>query len=539
MNLSNDIVEKILNSELDPVQRSCFRIAGRSLGLLGVRPRTESEALFERTEVLILDALRGLMICSTLLNNLDPTIAGYAKDYHSKLANHISYDMHISATRAALEAALPNTKPRKIELLRKCLQASLDKAANLVERYAIVDDRTWDSFRKAKAKLALEYTSDISAVVNAMQISKARVSLTPALTPDHVIYPAWKIARARLLRRSQTWKLWVDWYQYRFLGETSPEVPNALWKAIESDLCQNRDFLRKIDPVHVNGIFAETVIRHVEQLIDFQSNHIVSDIAPQIELTDNSIKITPADIGQESAPNKSAIFELISAINTMRDECEKNSASFLKDDLENYARSFSEDGWNDPIPFVVRGDIQRRSLDAIMTKPIDSDLPELSDRTLLAFRNLIRAHNFVISLHPEMKKIDDNLREGFGEIDADPLSKIRDIVDLYKSKKMIDDQSRETLNFLESRDSDSMRREGWYILWVGFLGNFVQAASAWVWKNRISLLKGTVSVGTATYAAGAWMIANEAWVLRTFPLDSSIGSLVRAALEVLKQLPLL
>ena len=196
------------------------------------------------------------------------------------------------------------------------------------------------------------------------------------------------------------------------------------------------------------------------------------------------------------------------------------------------------EGARDPIPFVVRGDAQRRTLDALLVKDDFSDLPELSDRTLLTFRNLVRTHNLIISLHPEKKKIDENLREGF-RTDTDPLEKLKSISDLYRSKKEIDNKSRETLKFLESKVDGEESNERSNLLALGFIGNFVQSTASWIWENRRKVGAGIVSTGSAVYFAGSWLVANEAWVLSTFPIDSSIGALVRAALQVLKGLPLL
>lgn len=539
MKIRAHVIEELLNCEIDPTARICFRISGKTFGLFGVRPSTDTEIQFFRSEQLILDSFRSLLICSTLLNDLNPQVAGFASDYYDRLADYLSYDRLAISIRAALKSALPANRQTKLETLRQCVQSSHDQTINLLGQY---NNSTRMNYKDKRAYLnSLEdaLQDEIELVVLETKRNGRFAKLPPAVNTENDIYYAWKTTKKRLQRRSETWKVWVDWYQYRFLGENSAEVPNALWKSIEMSLAKNKDFLTATDPIIVNGIFAEAIISEVTNLVDYQATHQVSNIAATFRFDDRQVYVTPSEVNTVESLNQSALNELIRSISVMREECKKNSASFLKDELEDYAVSISPNGWADVIPFAVRGDLLRRSLDAIQAKPVDSDLPDLSDRTLLSFRNLVRAHNFVVSIHPEVKHVDDHLREGINTYDVDPLEKIRDISGLYRSKVTIDAKSRETLDFLSNRLLTDNNVERKRLVAFGIIANFVQSSSAWIWSNRKKIVLGGITTGTAVFTAASWMVANEIWLLSTFPLNSSIGALVRSAMEILRSLPIL
>ena len=191
----------------------------------------------------------------------------------------------------------------------------------------------------------------------------------------------------------------------------------------------------------------------------------------------------------------------------MKAECDKNSASHLKDEIDRYDNSFGSTGWENPIPFAIRGDRLRRLLDIHLAKDAGSDIPDISDQTLFCFQNLVRAHNFAVSIHPDTRKIDDQLNEGLRGLDSDPLEIFRD-----SASKVL--------------------------LAFGFIGNVVQSASGWIWRNRKALAAGSVTLGGALLATAKWMLAQEAWLLANFSVNSQIGALLRSVLEILKSLPI-
>ncbi|MCD1621821.1 hypothetical protein [Citromicrobium bathyomarinum] len=402
--------------------------------------------------------------------------------------------------------------------------------ANYTDRMVAVDElknETWNYLKK-----------DLSDVIGIYRTKRGVGTLPPALNPNHSLYRSWLLLKERLQARSETWNVWIEWYEFRFLGKTSSKVPNGLWKSIENKLCLRHDFMSSDDVTTINGIFAEQILEEVEALVDYQASVEFSQTAPSVTVSNGTIEISDPPTARLSGQNHIAFSELQDALNAMKAECDKNSASHLKDDIDSYDNSFGSTGWENPIPFAIRGDRLRRLLDIHLAKDAGSDIPDISDQTLFCFQNLVRAHNFAVSIHPDTRKIDDQLNEGLRGLDSDPLEIFREISRIYQAKVVIDKNSRETLDFLRKgidADSDSASK---VLLAFGFIGNVVQSASGWIWRNRKALAAGSVTLGGALLATAKWMLAQEAWLLANFSVNSQIGALLRSVLEILKSLPI-
>lgn len=323
MQIDPKLLDEISQCELDPVQRACFRTAGRGLGLLGVRPETESEQSFARTEQSIIDAFRSLLLCSALLNDLSPNVAGYASDYHERLRTHLRWEPLLVAFRAALDSALPRGKLQKIEILRKCVQSVVDKSSNSLTFYSVVQGGSYAERLRVTKQIERLTISDIWNVARQSRRFGQRPSLPPALSAEDPLYRAWEITKTRLLRRSDTWHVWINWFEFRMLGQISDEVPSTLWKSVEDVLSQNTLFLTSTDPVEVNGIFASELVEQVEKLVDFQAHHQVSNVAPAVTLDERGIHIEDQASIDVDQLQRSAIEELCTAVDTMKEECKK------------------------------------------------------------------------------------------------------------------------------------------------------------------------------------------------------------------------
>ncbi|GAA4044989.1 hypothetical protein GCM10022213_15020 [Parerythrobacter jejuensis] len=240
---------------------------------------------------------------------------------------------------------------------------------------------------------------------------------------------------------------------------------------------------------------------------------------------------------QSSQVKKSAIQEVIFATDTMLAECEINSAAYLKPIMQRYRASFpSVEEWSDDVQLVMRGDAVRKLFEAQISKAYDSDLPDLSETTLLTFKNVIRSHNALISLHPDLWELDEAVttsRKGRVENAHEGLKKI---VQFAETKKYLDDETRSALKILS--DTTENNSESYILIVQSTIFNFVIASSRWIWLNRKSITAGAVGMVTITYGLSQWMIANETWLLSYFGMDSAIGALLRAALKIVKGLPL-
>lgn len=545
MKIVQDLAREINLCEFDPVQRACFRISGPAVGLLSYKIRDPKEGSLTP----VLDVFRSLILSSHQLNAHNPIVSAHVKEYISILQRHLLGNRLMICFRANLEASLPHTKSERLEPLRRCAQSAAENSRNLAPNVLGLEtdyddynaDRLKNYFRQMDSFKELLYEhlkNDLTSTVSTYRKRKETGSLTPPFSQKHPLYDAWRNLKSILENSSSTWSVWVDWYEFRFLGLASNTVPNSLWKSIESSLCTNRTFLFSGDETEVNGIFAQEIIKAVEELIDFQSENRFSSSAPEFNIDQDGIVVSSADLEEISAANKVAFAELSTAAERMKKECEKNSAAHLKEDLLNYLESFSVEGWDNPIPFTIRGDRLRRILDAYATQSDDSDLPEVSAETLISFQSLIRSHNFAVSIHPDTRRIDEQLNEGVKTESVDPLFMYREIYSIYKEKKLIEGASQDTLEYLDRSIEESDDKGTQLLLAVSFLGNVVQGAGSWIWKHRTGLMTGSVALTGAIYTTAQWMVAHEAWLLANFGVNSNIGALLRAVLDILHRLPI-
>ncbi|MES2700865.1 MAG: hypothetical protein V4647_14740 [Pseudomonadota bacterium] len=516
----------IMSADSDVTPRLCFRLAGRSLGLIGVRYSGQPVNYFRAIEPLFLDIFKTLLISSSQLSHFEAQNMGRIVALHSKLSSYAQQEYQIVAYRSLLNAFLPKGRPEHLEDLRRCIQSVKDKTSNLARIY-----------RGLPVDSVTEMWSDLDNHITFLTDPNNRKTLTPPITEGSPILMAWQTTKSLLLSSNESWRVWTDWYDYRFRFIPSPNIPSFLWRDIEEELIADSSFWRTDDIDDVNGLFAAKALEKLEKLVDHQAAMPQISSSVNFEIDENSLKVLrPDDKLDIAVRNESAVEEVLRIAEQMLDICNTNSASHLRNTVCNYIDVFQGATWKSPIPLVLRGDALRKSFDAQISRPYDSDLPEIGDNSMLVFRNLIRAHNLLISLHPALREIDNNLESTRSERHDTATKILRSIINFTKSRRELNVRNLDALHTLESlmsKDDD----ENSYLLNASVF-NFVKSAGAFLWNKRLQLTAGGASILGTTYALSQWMLANEAWLLSYFNLNSPIGALIRSAIEIIKRLPL-
>lgn len=196
--------------------------------------------------------------------------------------------------------------------------------------------------------------------------------------------------------------------------------------------------------------------------------------------------------------------------------------------------------------FVPRGDALRQILKAQQDRDEFSDLPELTDKYMLALGQLVSAHNAFVSLDPELAARDEAL------LDPDALAAlispdegqrvIQDAVDEGAATQETVDVMAEEAKVAPAEPVAGSRTSRRYSEGVK---NFARATlsqalsfAKWGWKHKGKLAAGSVGTVTGSYFSANWVLANEAWFLITFAKNPAMLDFVTKLIQFLKTLPL-
>lgn len=518
--------EILSESPFDVSNQLTFRIAGRALGLISLVESRSITLKKKNTDLFYLDIFRSLIIMSDAINDRQPTKIKKCAEFSEHLQRYMSDSLFTISFRAALSSQLPNSRNENREHLRRCLQSVLDTSRNHANNLEI-----------SYTQLNKDIWGDFSGHLDCLRHDR-KFGLPP-VSPDSPFFKAWRISARTLIQKSDTWKIWIEWYDFRFLRKSGENVPAFLWKEIESQICSDGIFLASNDPVEVNARFAEICLMCLEKLVDHQASSGPVPAGLSFQIEEEIIKSSAFDpVGsKDDEIKRTAVGEVMFASDAMLDHCESNSARYLKPIIERYRNSFTEqNNWSDDIELVMRGDVIRKSFEAQINKSYESDLPDLSDEVMLAFRNLLRAHNTLISLHENLWKLDEIVSTRSSQKSEDSYKGLISIVEFAKMKKYLDANSSKAIFLIANKHQNESSSSSFLIKTTFF--NFVQSVSAFIWTNRNRFAAGAASLVGVGYGVGAWMVANQSWLLETFPIDSSIGALLRAVLDILKGLPL-
>jgi hypothetical protein len=521
-NYDNTLAE----SPFDVSAKLTFRVAGRALGLLSLVQERSITLKRKNSDLFYLDFFRALALMSDSINDHQPHKIKKCAELSNYLQRYMSDSLFTIAYRAALMCHLPNSRSENRENIRRCLQSVLDTSRNqanvLDVSYTSINNDIWGDFSDHLHHLT----------------TKDKFN-SPAVQSHSPFFKAWRMTARSLLQRSETWKVWIEWYDFRFLKKAGENVPGFLWKEIEAQICSDSVFLTSNDPVEVNARFAQVCLSCLEKLVDAQATVGSAPAGLNFQIEDDRITSTAFDSmgSKDDEIRRAAVGEVIFASDTMLDHCETNSARYLKPIIERYREAFTDEKtWGDDIELVMRGDTLRKAFESQVNKSYDSDLPDLSDEVMLSFRNLLRSHNTLVSLHENLWKLDEIVSASSNQRADSSQSGLASIIEFAETKKYLDENSRKAILLITDQFSPD-REESLLLVKLTFL-NFVQSASSFIWNKRKQLAAGMVSLMGAGYGVGAWMVANQTWLIETFPIDSTIGALVRAALDILSKLPL-
>ena len=525
--LAAEFSDRILTHPDDIFGALALRVTARALPLIVV-PQSVSMALRDEGELFYLDLFRTTLLCCAIQTNITPKIAISIAEKYDNLTKYYSYSMGVVAFRACLRLNLPLPRSEKIEELRRCTQSAYDITANVSMRMgqAVKNDTFWERFEKHLISLETHQPDTQRALES----------------NDSVIARSWTQLSRKLASRNETWKIWIEWFEFRFMGRSGESVPAFLWGEIESRFISNENRFNQNSVTHCNKYFAQCALEVVEEFADFQSNAQQISGGLQFEIgQDNQIRIGNAqNVEPEGYLNSSystVVEEVINVIEKMKAECKLNSATYLNESIESYSDSFFEKTWNDPAKVVVRGDALRMLLAAQLNRTAGSDLPELQDRTILVFRNLVRSHNLLVNVYHELAVIDSGLSSNTINRSNDSINGLKRIINYAESKIALDNQAKASIEALIALGSNPDEADR---VKIGIsISNYAQATFSYIWKHKSTLsTKAATAVGT-TFFLAQWALANEKWIIGLFNVNSEVGALIRATLRFLHEMPLL
>lgn len=526
MPAASDYTDRILSHPDDIFGALALRVTARALPQIVV-PASIQSVLRDQGELFYLDLFRTILLCCSIQSNISPQVAISIAEKYSKLSKYYTYSMGIVAFRACLRLNLPIPRTEKIEELRRCTQSAYDVTANrYIGQGSGITTDFWDRFEAHLASL------------------EAGTPLTErALEPDDSFSGRWWSRLSRTLTsRNESWKIWTEWFEFRFMGRAGENVPSFLWGEIEAKFISDEQRFNTDDVTGCNHYFAECALEIVEKFADFQSKAQQISGGLQFEIgEDQQIRLS-TEVDQYHTTNSAqqsstVVDEVLNLVAKMKIECRLNSATYLTESIDSYGDAFVDGTWKDPAKVVVRGDALRMLLHAQMTRNSGSDLPELQDRTLLVFRNLVRAHNLLVNIYQELSTIDAGLSSNTINRSHDAVSGLRKIVKYADTKLALSRKAKTSLEAIIALDSSKDEADK---LKIGItIVNFTQATFSYMWKNKLSLGAKAATAASIGYGLAQWALANEAWILNLFSVNSQVGTLVRATFRILHQLPVL
>lgn len=197
---------------------------------------------------------------------------------------------------------------------------------------------------------------------------------------------------------------------------------------------------------------------------------------------------------------------------------------------------------------MPRGDALRRRLSAEDDQDRLTDLPPMSESVKLALANLVSAYNVYVSLDPELAKRDearlgpDALRtlvppdEGIRvsrsalQLEAATPRAVEALAEEAKVAPSVPDPNIRA----SRRNSETVKNFARALLAKAL----AFGRSVWRVGKVAAVTVGSVSaIGYSVAKAAQWALANEAWLIQTFP-NGPMGHAIRSLLEFLKALPL-
>jgi len=529
--------DQILEGELDHSPRLCFRATGRALAILRIEQFAATKSRQTVSQYLFLEFMKSLLLASRVIDGVTPQNAKRVRDQVDSLARFNTQSRFTIPARSLLETTLAKPRVEKVEYVRRTLQAVLDLVSNY-EAYIQEDCLLRASFSELPATSRAQYRDDIwndfhQHFETVFKIRKR--TPRPALQSMSFLYILWQNAKSSLLVANETWRIWIEWYEYRFLGIQSQLVPNYLWPRIEQSLVED-DIWTSTAISSFNGRFAELALEAFGTLASDQAELEDSGIAPSFQFSEDGLLISPKEEMDQESIKKIAVSEVLHHCDVMLEECQANSASHLKDPVEHYKTCFSEDyAWSEPISVVMRGESLRQTHKHQTLISEDSDLPRIKDSAEMAFRNLLRSHSALVALHPELTEIDRlvrNTQSTDGEQARDGLEKI---IKFAADREEEDSRNSQVLTYLEQlKIAESDQGE---IEQKAAVFNFTKSSASWIWKNKGKISAGVGIIGSTAYTIAQWFLSQEQWLLAYFPINSEIGVLVRAVIEFLKTMP--
>ena len=522
---ASDFTDRILAHQEDIFGSLALRLTALSLPLVSV-PATLTYVSGYDEELFYLDLFRTLLLCCAIQSNISPHVAVAIAQKYDRLSRYISYSMGVVAFRACLRLNLPIPRNEKVEELRRCTQSAFDITSNRSMSARLGVNDFWQRFQSHLVSLETNQRNPQRVIDQ----------------DDRLHINAWNQISRKLISSNETWRIWTEWFEFRFMGRPGENVPSFLWGEIEARFISDEQKFNTSNVNDCNRYFAECAIEIVEKFADFQSQAEQISGGPKFEVDEDeqislSISLNKQKDVHQKRDASSIVDEVLSLAYKMLEECKMNSATYLNESVASYKDAFEFSSWKDPAKVVVRGDVLRSLLMAQLNRAPGSDLPEIQDRTMLVFKSLVRTHNLLVNVYNELSVIDSGLASNAINRSNEAINGLRRIVDYADSKIALTNNARDSLEAVialgQSKDESDRVTIGITI------ANFTQATFSFLWKHKFSIPARITAATSAAFGLAQWALANESWLLKLYGVNSEVGALIRATLRVLHSMPLL
>ena len=397
----------------------------------------------------------------------------------------------------------------------------------------------------AAANISANFDVDEKFKMNAPLWASEQGNEVPAEILEH-----WQKLKTRLLGLDQNWQVWTDWYEARLWPDKFPtpneqlEVDRAL---ISEDIWQQG--WQAVNP-EIERLMAEHLPDDESDLPDGGEVEPQNTAAPVFISGENGIIDIDTRAGSndlldddEARDRHGEALRLAQGfVNGFdRDEPGANQATGLLEDIRHYIEPLGS-SIEDIRPglLITRGDGLRQILNLQKNRDDFSTLPEISDKHLLELGKLVAAHNYLVGLDPALAKRDEVLlgpdaqRNLVAPLEGQQV--IHVAVEIGLAAPAVEEIMQEEADIAPQQPDAESRVSRRYSEGIK---NFARVAlgqakalGQLAWRH-----KGKITAG-GLYGAAQWVMAHEAWLLKTFADNPHMLDMIVKLLEMLRKLPL-
>ncbi|MFC3581825.1 hypothetical protein [Sphingomonas hylomeconis] len=521
----NDIKRELDSSIHDHAGEITFRAAARAVTQLATN-FSYTRLSKENNSRDVLALFRGLLVARVVLDRPDESAVRSAVYSLAKMQLFNSSPSAISkAVIGSLNTSLPVSRNKKMESVRKSLQAASDMMENNKSGF----------LKEDVAKFHIDIWDTASADFENLERG---IRLKPPLDANYIESPQWKRLEDHLVAFDESWEPWLLWLRFRLFGIVTEDIPPNAWPRIEQKIAARPNEFWNRDETSVNVDVANIIIETVDELLeeDIEKGQIEFGLTFYVN-SEQKIDLQQNRFDSDELIKGSILAEVIRLDNELIKSSEGNSTARLHDTAKGYAAVFSDGHWKDDALLVMRGDALRNELLFQNNPDNDSDISPFPQSTLLILERTVRCHNVLVNSHSSLSKIDKMLSASGTPLSDLSINKLKDIVKTAEQELILTAKAKAALNIALDDSVTSTKPITNHKMIDATVGNMARAAISFLWRNKKSI--SITSLAASTYTIGHWVIANESLLLSYFAKNPIMSLALKRILGILHNLPLL